>query len=602
MTMRNLTMRTRLIASASALAIAATGFITVAPASANEVCTASAASCAGELPGGLGKYDVKVPTNFNGTVLVYFHGYKVSKNGPVPDQIAQAAGYATDPTYSSAGEGATKVWFGNGTAELTPGNSSASVQAFLAKGYALAGVGGGVNQGWAVQETAAAGDALIAKIRGGYVANTKRVIVWGNSTGGTIAQIVSERNKQVDAAVPFCAIHAGWTSQMRLATDVMYVMREIGGLPLRITYSAGQAGYLEAMTDLQMFLGSLQAIAANPAVTTEQFYAGVLKLPAASFRGVAGVPMNRVVLLAGLIAGVPESSKTYDGITTGGPFTAAQVNSMAAMTENFGSVAILGVLAKFESEQRARLGGQIATGSANFIDNVNTDYVARLDDTDLATYEFLLNIKADGTSDNTQLDRMLAKLASTKGVAAARLVGVSAAMAAIDVLPTPTGKVRVPTFALSAEMDPMVPAGNQRWLEGRVRAFDRASLNAWKVKVAEAKKAKKKKLPAKPAPRPLFSIYADAPDAGWTTFGAAGIDAAATAAKRSTGVGHCNGESNPATSLGQIVALVDAAHTWLTQGEKAGRASLNSSLNNAGLFFQSDPFWKPPTLKTLTDK
>jgi pimeloyl-ACP methyl ester carboxylesterase len=600
MTMRNLSMRTRLIASASALAIAATGFITVAPASASEVCAPGAATCAGELPNGLGKYDVKVPANFNGTVLVYFHGYKMSKNTPLPDSLAALTGYANDPTYSSAGEGAARVWFGNGTAEVAAGNSPAAIAALTAKGYALAGLGYGDTQGWAMQEAVVAGDALIAKIRAGYVQNTKKVIVWGNSLGGTIAQVVAETNKQVDGAVPICGVYAGLPTNLRIATDVMYVLKTIGGIPLTITYGAAPTGNAQAGQDLLMVLGALQAVQANANITTEQFYAGVLKLPPATFQGIAGLPMSRVILLAALIAGLPEASRTYDGITTAGTISVSQISSMVASIENLAGVIILGVQLKLEAEYRARRAGGIGSaGSANFVDNVNTDYVSRLSDGDLAAYEFLFNIGADGKSDNTLFDKILDKLNASKGVAAQRLVGSSAAMAAMDSLLSPTGKVRVPTVSFSPEIDPLVPAGHLLWLKGQARAHDRAALASWKVKVAEAKKAKKKKLPAKPKPRPLVALYADAPDGGWTTFGPTGIDAAATAAKRTSGVGHCSSDSNPTVAFGQTVAAIDAVNTWVTKGEKAGREAVAAALSNESLFFQQDPFWQPPKMKVL---
>jgi hypothetical protein len=172
-------------------------------------------------------------------------------------------------------------------------------------------------------------------------------------------------------------------------------------------------------------------------------------------------------------------------------------------------------------------------------------------------------------------------------------------MAAVDSLLSPTGKVRVPTVSFSPEIDPLVPAGHLLWLKGQARAYDRAALASWKVKVAEAKKAKKKKLPAKPKPRPLVALYADAPDDGWTTFGPTGIDAAATAAKRTSGVGHCSSDSNPTVAFGQTVAAIDAVNTWVTKGEKAGREAVAAALSNESLFFQQDPFWQPPKMKVL---
>lgn len=595
-----LSVRSRLIAGLTALLMAGAGAVVATPARAEQlVCNPGMTfGCEGELPGGLGKYDLKVPANFNGTVLVYFHGYKFSPNSAVPGPIGALGGYDKDPTYTSRVVAGNTLYFGNGTAEITPGNNSALITQLLDKGYALAGVGYGTNQGWATMEGVAAGNALIAKIRGGFVPNTERVVVWGHSLGGLISQHIAETNTAVNGAVPMCGAFSNALGAMKMATDVLYVMRVVGGLPLKITYSAGQAGYGEAVQDLTMLLGVLQTIASAPATapqpTTDYFWTNVLKLPEAGFRGVKGVPLRQLVLLAGLIAGVPEASKTYDGITTAGAISVAQASSMAAVVENISSVAVIGVLARFELESRARVAGQIATGSANFIDNVNTDYVAQLTDVQLAQYEFLLNIgpalpvNGAPVSVLDQLDNMLAALAATKGVSAARLPANPAAVAAINAMPQLTGKVRVPTVSIHTEIDPVTPAGNLLMLQTKVREANAAARQAW---IDGGKKG------PKPKGAPFFGFYADAPDDGWTTFGPTGINAIATANNRASGVGHCGADQSPTVTAAQHIGAIDAVNTWLTKGEAAGRKAINQLRYNPLYGIQVDRFWEPEALK-----
>ena len=595
-----ISLRSRLLAGLTALVMAGSGALIAAPARASvEVCNPGMTfGCEGDLPSDQGKFEVRVPPNFNGTVLVYFHGYKFSPNAAVPAQLAALGGQATDPTYTSREVGGQRLFFGSGVAELTPGNNSALIAQLLDQGYALAGVGYGATQGWATPDGVRAGTSLIAKIRGGYVPQTERVIVWGHSLGGLISQHLAETSDAVDGAVPMCGAFFNAAGAMKMATDVLYVMREVGGLPLKITYSAGPAGYQEAVQDLTMVLGVLQTISAAPATqpqpTTDFYWNNVLRLPDAGFRGVRGVPLRTLVLLAGLIAGVPEASTTYDGITTAGPITVGPISSMLAMVENISQVAVIGVLGRFELESRARVAGRIATGSANFIDNVNTDYVSQISEVQLSQYEFLLNIGpalpvgGSPVSVLDQLDNMLAKLESSKGKADQRLVANPAAVAVINGMPQITGKVRVPTVSIHTEIDAVTPAGNLLLLQNKVRAHNATARQAW---IDGGRKG------PRPKPMPFFGLYADAPDAGWTTFGAAGIDAAATAAKRTSGVGHCGSNQLPLVTAGQQIAAINAVNTWLTRGEAAGRRAINQLRYNPQLGIQIDRFWEPEPLK-----
>ena len=586
-----LSLRSRLVAGVAALVMVGAGAVVAAPARGEVVACHPGMTfgCEGELPNNLGKYDLRVPANFNGTVLVYFHGYKFSRNAAVPaGPLSALTGVETDPTYTSAVVNGTRLFFGNGLAEIVPGNNEALIQTLLSQGYALGGVGYGANQGWATTEGVAAGNALIAKIRGGFVPTVRRVVVWGHSLGGLISQHIAETNTSVNGAVPICGAFANADGLMKMATDVMYVLRTVGGMPLRITYAAGPAGYVQATEDLTVVLGALRAIQASPTITTDAYWTNVLNQPAAGFQGVKGVPLRTLMLLTGLIAGVPEASATYDGITVGGAITSPLASTMLAMVENIGGVAVIGVLARFELESRARVAGQIPTGSANFIDNVNTDYVAQIDEIKLSQYEALLNLGPSLEFKPDQLQSMLDVLNATKGVAALRLPAEPKAVAAIAAMPQLTGKVRVPTISIHTEVDATTPAGNLLLLQNKVRAHNRAARQAW---IDGGRKG------PRPTALPFFGLYSDAPDDGWTVLGGALPDAAATAAKRTSGVGHCASGSSPVIAAGQMVAAINAVNTWLRRGETVGRQAAVALRNNAQLGMQSDRFWEPDPLK-----
>lgn len=577
--------RVAALVAASALLL---GGMVAAPASAAvEACTAGA-TCAGELPKGLGKYDIKIPASgFNGTVLVYFHGYKFSKDAPLP--AALGASYASNPTYASIpGVG----FAGNGIAEVVPDNSAALIAGLQAEGFALAGIGYGARQGWAAQEAFAAGQQLIKNIKGGQVPGVKKVIVWGHSLGGFNAQVQAEKNAQVDGALPICSAYANIDGMLGMAQDALWVFKSVAGLPLKMTYSWGTKGYMEAIQDLTLAAGLLQTVAADAssgkdATTTEQYWAAVTKAPIAAFPGVKGVPVRNVALLAGLIAGLPEASKTYDGITTGGPLSASQLNTTAAMAENLADAIALGVLAKYEAEMRVRQQTGLVNEDINFVDNTKIDYSARMDDDIQAQYEMFFNLtggfvkKADGTIDATQPisnNELYDTLVTAVNTQTGRMKANPSAVAAVKKWPQLTGAVRVPTISMHPEVDNVTPAGNQLILQ--------AKYNAYVAKLPKAKRAAATKAGN------LVVLYQDAPDDGWTVLG----NAAGTEAKRLSGIGHCSSASNATVNGGQMIGAIKALNAWVTTGAK-GKAAVTAVKNNPQLFFQTDEFWEPAPMK-----
>lgn len=134
-----------------------------------------------------GEWVLDAPASFNGTLLVWSHGYTFT---PVP------GGNAPSP---------------------------ATRDALLARGYALIGssyAGGGA--GWAVPQGVRAGVEAVGIARSRLGASAvQRVYAWGNSLGGLITQTLAESQPGlVDGVAPLCGVLAGTNKNLDLALDV----------------------------------------------------------------------------------------------------------------------------------------------------------------------------------------------------------------------------------------------------------------------------------------------------------------------------------------------------------------------------------------------
>ncbi|NDC81616.1 MAG: hypothetical protein EBZ79_03030, partial [Actinobacteria bacterium] len=138
-------------------------------------------------------------------------------------------------------------------------------------------------------------------------------------------------------------------------------------------YSAGAAGYAEAMGDLvKVFtvIGAMQAaIAANP---TAPAWPATSKVPDA----LKAVPSRSALVLIALMSGVPMQSAHFDSTSAPAGLPASNalsfqlaINPALAALENLANAAALAVLATHDVELQA--GGAI-------FDNTATDYSARL--------------------------------------------------------------------------------------------------------------------------------------------------------------------------------------------------------------------------------
>jgi pimeloyl-ACP methyl ester carboxylesterase len=159
-------------------AIAGLG-LALLPASASAGATTIITGQTKEKSGLLSNYLIEVPSPWNGTLVLYSHGY--SFGPPFGAQAPQAAEDAGDPT--------THDWL-------------------LANGYAIAG-SSYATTGWALQQAFQDQIAVLDVFKKkGYHAN--RTIAWGHSLGGMItAGLVQLFPNRFAGALPMCGVVAG---------------------------------------------------------------------------------------------------------------------------------------------------------------------------------------------------------------------------------------------------------------------------------------------------------------------------------------------------------------------------------------------------------
>jgi hypothetical protein len=552
-------------------AIASAGLVlTVAPiagtAQAADAC-APGATCTGNLEGSLGvsPFEIRVPEKFNGTVLLYSHGYRFS--GPIPAAFAgpAALGVSTNPMYVATSvppfAAAPPLGFGSAVAfqatnkpEVAPNDAVAAN--LLAQGYALAGAGY-ASQGWAAAEGVEAGEGLIRHINGGAIQGVKGIRAWGPSLGALISATLAERNPgKIQGVLPTCGALSGPEQAFSGAMTALFSWKTLIAPNLRV---ANYQSYPQALGDLATVLQTLGAISG-----------GTLSPTSAS---PVGYPYLQANLLGGLMAGLPTKSSVYDGITVNpiisvlaanpaiGPASAnsaasaqgfspvsAGANSAVAMLQNIGTAAALGILGRYDLEQRARKIASIpATESANFNDNVNVVYNNLLSPEQRGEFADILN---STTVMPNALNAMVAAMDASVGDASKRFAANPAAVAAIRALPAPKGTYKVPTVMMTTTYDSATPDGNTGLYYDRLKA--------------SYTKSKSK------APFKVSAFYTVPPVDGWTRF-EPGAKAPSTplsiAALGGSGVGHC--VFTDAQFLGSVATLDRMVKAKTAKGVKA---------------------------------
>jgi pimeloyl-ACP methyl ester carboxylesterase len=136
------------------------------------------------------KFLIEVPSPWNGTLLLYSHGYV----GPGGSNPAQDVG---DPL--------TRAFL-------------------LANGFALAG-SSYAHTGWAIQEALVDQIAVLDTFHAMF-GKPKRTIAWGHSLGGIITAGLIQRNPdRFDAALPMCGVLSGGVATWNQALDGAFAFK-----------------------------------------------------------------------------------------------------------------------------------------------------------------------------------------------------------------------------------------------------------------------------------------------------------------------------------------------------------------------------------------
>jgi predicted esterase len=166
----------------------------------------AASPCAGHvgataLTGAMGKsaFKIEVPTNWNGTLLLYSHGYTFGPSNPAQD--------VGDPATGGA---------------------------LLAQGYALAGSSYSTT-GWALQQ-AFHDQIAVLDYFDGTCGQPSKTIAWGHSLGGIItASLVQLHPDRFAGALPMCGVLAGGVGVWNQGLDSSFAFSQLltgGTLPI----------------------------------------------------------------------------------------------------------------------------------------------------------------------------------------------------------------------------------------------------------------------------------------------------------------------------------------------------------------------------------
>jgi hypothetical protein len=373
------------------------------------------------------KYEIRMPSKFNGMLYLYNHGIRGNHNLPkIP--IIRPNGYVVDMSV-----------------EIAPGRTAADqefiAQELLKQGYALA-ASGISTQGWSVPEAVNNNLELIIEAREKFPKITK-IVSWGDSLGGAISQSLSEKYDVIDAAANLHMAGSA-SSQFTYANDFLWLFKTFFDPTIKGNgYSSGSAGYAEYLGDVNKVLtafGTIQAaIAVDPVAP---------KWPASSTvpETMKALPVRSAVLLIGLLSGVPVQSNTYDASSgPAGPLETSfglAISPALGVLENGFTAAALALIGNYDSE--VKCGGTI-------YDNTATDYAARLGDNG--------DIYAAALSGKGSAAGMLAYL-NKLNPAAPRVKGTPAAVNCIkNEQSAYSGAVTIPTITISQTADQVTPAG-----------------------------------------------------------------------------------------------------------------------------------------------
>jgi hypothetical protein len=220
--------RLRLISLASAFTLACAGAVGAQAASASAATTTT--SYSGTLADSA-QWIAQVPADWNGTVMLYSHGF-----GPLTAADAPSPGSAAQ---------------------------------LLAQGYALVGSSYDVNGSWWALDTAVSDQfGSLSAFLAASGLHPQRTLAVGTSMGGLINSLIDQESYgRVQGAVTFCGLVAGGVDLNNYQLNAEYAMTELlpgaAGVPIR-DYASMAAG-TTAGAELSAAVASSQSTAAGRA-------------------------------------------------------------------------------------------------------------------------------------------------------------------------------------------------------------------------------------------------------------------------------------------------------------------------------------------------
>jgi hypothetical protein len=217
-------------------------------------CGGAGFACAGQVEGV--PYDIRMPDEWNGTLLIYSHGLRYVE--PLD---------AEGPAFAPAAEAAPGL----------SGGVDVFADALLADGFALAGAGAPVG-GWTVSEALAGVEA----VRAAFVENVgvpNRIYTWGQSIGGVVALRAGEEYNWVNGSASLCGLLGGLNPNMDLALDTAVGVKALLAPKLQLT---GFDSAEQARREFRRGLAAVEEAAADPTgrgLTSLQVIAAATELP-----------------------------------------------------------------------------------------------------------------------------------------------------------------------------------------------------------------------------------------------------------------------------------------------------------------------------------
>ncbi|WP_406218807.1 alpha/beta hydrolase family protein [Streptomyces canus] len=195
--------------------------LTTAPA-ATASATAETTHVDGQLPSGA-TYMMDVPTNWNGTVLLFSHGYNAGPANPAQD----APDAATKPL-------------------------------LLQQGYALIG-SSYASTGWAVTDAVPDQMATLKAFTTRF-GQASRTLAWGRSYGGLVTTAIAERHPDaIDGSLSMCGLVHGGVANWNNTLDPVFALKTLLGSDVPLVNLPSQQAATDAANTLTATVDSAQS-------------------------------------------------------------------------------------------------------------------------------------------------------------------------------------------------------------------------------------------------------------------------------------------------------------------------------------------------------